>query len=129
MSTPTSLTQPSRQIWGAKENAVTNKLQTQLAIAQSVINGSIINGAIYPSLPSCYFPRISIGLTNNLLIMVTETLPSKTSNKERALALVRNDKSTPKNLRLRAGTVKELSEGVFAKKRANGILEIYISEE
>jgi hypothetical protein len=32
-------------------------------------------------------------------------------------------------LHLRRGTIKELDDGIFAKRRLDGVLEIYVSEE
>lgn len=43
--------------------------------------------------------------------------------------LVHRDRSKPKTLRIRTGAIRELADGVFAKKRSDGALEIYISEE
>ena len=49
--------------------------------------------------------------------------------KNMALAIARNDKSIPLNLRLRKGAIKEIDKGVFVKKTSDGVLEIYLSEE
>jgi hypothetical protein len=52
-----------------------------------------------------------------------------TALKESVLALIRKDRSIPTDLHLKKGSIKELDEGVFVKKREDGILEIYVSEE
>ena len=50
-------------------------------------------------------------------------------SKEMALRLARQDRSMPRELTLAAGQIQELQEGVFAKRREDGALEIYASED
>lgn len=117
------LIQVEKQVWGAKDTGVIPKIP---------LSGRVqpISKVSDTLLPLCLFASPLILDTNILLMSLPkESQPSETSSKERALTLVRKDRSTPINLRLRTGTVKELAEGVFVKKRLNGILEVYISEE
>jgi hypothetical protein len=58
-----------------------------------------------------------------------KVVEQETFLKERALALIRKDKSIPTNLHLKRGTIKELDDGVFVKRKLDGVLEIYVSEE
>jgi hypothetical protein len=48
---------------------------------------------------------------------------------EEVLKLIDEDKSAPTVLRLKVGVETKLADGVFVKKRAKGILEIYTREE
>jgi hypothetical protein len=64
---------------------------------------------------------------------LSPSLPGKTEEslrlREKVLTLVHQDKSIPTQLRLRKGAVKELDDGVFAKRRLDSVLEIYVSED
>jgi hypothetical protein len=123
MNTSMQLIQIDRQVWGAKDTGAIPKIPLSVRVQPiSKVSDTL--------LPLCPFASPMLLDTNiSLMSLPKESQPSETSSKERALALARKDRSTPINLRLRAGTVKELTEGVFVKKRLNGILEVYISEE
>lgn len=123
MSTSMQLIQIGRQVWGAKDTGAIPKIPLSARVQPiSKVSDTL--------LPLCSLVSPMIFDTNiSLMSLLKESQPSETSSKERALNLVRRDRSTPINLRLRAGTVKELAEGVFVKKRLDGILEVYISEE
>jgi len=124
MNRPSQLTQMAPQIWGAKQS--TTKLTSLLlpkrerplsAISNTIII-NVLGSLSQPSKASVVFSRAEGKIDEESLLL-----------KKRALALVHRDRSIPTDLYLRKGAVKELDDGVFAKRRRDGILEIYVSEE
>jgi hypothetical protein len=117
---------PSVQVWGANENAVTPEMFLHPVILQTNPADSLL---LLCQMPIYQIQDLSCFLRYAFSRVVREGLFAWTTRRERVLDLARGDKSKPKALRIRVGAIRELADGVFAKKRSDGILEIYVSEE
>jgi len=114
------------QVLTEKERVPKPKMQLHSEAAELFLKPSCATTEYGQILPPC-------ALTNNQMICPPISLmPTKgttISDKERALILVHSRRTIQKSLRLKVGVIKELTNGVFVKKRPNGVLELYISEE
>lgn len=115
-----------KQVSYEKENTLKPKTQLQSKDAQLIFKPSSATSG-YGQFPTlCALPNNQMFYQGILLM---QTKGTKIDEKERALALVHSTPTIPKRLHLKVGMVKELADGVFVKKKSNGVLELYISEE
>jgi hypothetical protein len=89
----------------------------------------LTGGPVIPEFPSLLvLPFLAVAMLAAVIVN-KKTRENKISKRETALALARKDRSTPTILRLKIGKVKRLAEGVFAKKRPDGVIELYLAED
>jgi hypothetical protein len=130
MNVPSPLTQTTAQVWGARQDVVKPKSPSFLAGKAEILLG-MSDTAIATSGTLADISGTWTGTSGTYMVVVAEgnVVDRETVLKESVLTLIRRDKSIPADLRLKKGTIKELDDGVFVKRRLDGVLEIYVSEE
>lgn len=126
MSMPEQLTSVITQAYGAKQSIV--KPKSPILLRESKALSDISDQIAVTACVSPFVQLSNIPLTG-MAVGIKLTVERKTVLKESVLALIHMDKSIPTHLRIKKGSIRELDEGVFAKRRRNGVLEIYVSEE
>ena len=133
MSTLLLLKQTTPQVCGAKQNVAKPKptpfLSKRIQASAVIDTFNSVLGEITPKvsleIQMDFETKPKIDIQNRAFELVSREYLLK----QKTLALIQNDKSTPMELHLRRGTIKELDDGIFAKRRLDGVLEIYVSEQ